>query len=287
MNLSIPGKSSSHPDVNNREEEPAVLTPSLPHKRRRRALLALPAVFVAALGLAACSSAGATSPSSSSGGAPVYGSATPSPSKTPAPTASGTALALRSTSLGRILTDGRGFTVYDFEADQGTTSNCSGACATAWPPVLAKVAAPKVGTGVEESLVGQTTRADGTKQLTYGGRPLYYYAGDSAPGSTTGQGSRGFGAPWYVLTASGQEPNWALPGKPASAWRKASAWSWPRPGSSRPAYGRLSGQVATPTRPPRPRHQPRQATDAPTAAASRCSDERGTHTPCEQHLEPP
>jgi predicted lipoprotein with Yx(FWY)xxD motif len=112
---------------------------------------------------------------------------------------------VRSTSLGKILTDGRGFTVYDFEADKGTKSACSGACATAWPPVPATGAAPQVGAGVKKSLVGQATRADGTKQLTYGGRPLYYFAGDSAPGSTSGQGSQAFGAPWYVLTASGQE----------------------------------------------------------------------------------
>jgi predicted lipoprotein with Yx(FWY)xxD motif len=205
VDLSFPGTSSSHPDANNREEEPATHTSTLTHKRRRRALLAVPAAFVAAVGLAACSSAGATSPSSSSGGATVHGTTAPSASNTPASAASGTALALRSTSLGRILTDGRGFTVYDFEADKGTTSNCTGTCATAWPPVLAKAAAPQVGPGVKESLVGETTRADGAKQLTYGGRPLYYYAGDSAPGSTTGQGSAGFGAPWYVLAASGQE----------------------------------------------------------------------------------
>jgi predicted lipoprotein with Yx(FWY)xxD motif len=173
--------------------------------RRHRAVLALPAVFAAAIGLAACSSAGAASPSSSpAGGAPAYGNTAPSPSK--AATASSTALAVRSTSLGKILTDGRGFTVYDFEADKGTKSACSGACATAWPPVPATgAAAPKVGTDVKESLVGQTTGTNGTKQLTYDGRPLYYYAGDTAPGSTTGQASRSFGAPWYVLTASGQE----------------------------------------------------------------------------------
>jgi predicted lipoprotein with Yx(FWY)xxD motif len=174
------------------------------HSRRRGAVLALPILVATAVSLAACNMA--ASPSNSpDGGASGYGSRAPSPSTSPVPAGSGTALALRSTSLGTILTDGRGFTVYDFEADKGTTSACSGACATAWPPVPATGATPEVGTGVQKSLVGQTTRADGTQQLTYGGRPLYYYAGDSAPQSTTGQGSESFGAPWYVLTASGQE----------------------------------------------------------------------------------
>jgi predicted lipoprotein with Yx(FWY)xxD motif len=205
VNLAIPHESPFHPDMNGRVE-PTMRTSSRPPRqgRRRRALLALPAVFAAAVGLAACSSAGAASPSSSpAGGTPTYGTTAPSPSKAAA--ASSTALALRSTSLGKILTDGRGFTVYDFDADEGTKSACSGACATAWPPVRATGAAPQVGTGVDKSLVGQATRPDGTKQLTYDGRPLYYYAGDSAPGRSTGEGSRSFGAPWYVLTANGQE----------------------------------------------------------------------------------
>jgi predicted lipoprotein with Yx(FWY)xxD motif len=172
--------------------------------RRARAVFALPAVFVAAVGLAACSSAGAADPSSSpTGGAPGYGSTAPSPSKV-AP-ASGTALAVRTTSLGKILTDGRGFTVYAFDADKGTKSACSGACATAWPPVTATGTTPKVGTGVKQSLVGEATRADGTRQLTYAGRPLYLFQGDSAPGNTSGDGSQAFGARWDALTAKGQD----------------------------------------------------------------------------------
>jgi predicted lipoprotein with Yx(FWY)xxD motif len=108
-------------------------------------------------------------------------------------------------SLGTILTDGRGFTLYAFEADQGTTSACSGACATAWPPVTTTTASPQIGTGVTQSLVGQTARADGTQQLTYAGHPLYLFKGDSAAGSTKGQGSTAFGARWDLLTATGQE----------------------------------------------------------------------------------
>ena len=166
--------------------------------RRRRAVLALPVFLATAIGLAACGSSSATG-----GAAPQYGGA-PSPSKAAAPASSGIELTLCSTSLGTILTDGRGITLYAFEADKGTTSSCSGACATAWPPLTATATA-KVGAGIKQSLVGKTTRADGTQELTYAGHPLYYFAGDSAPGDTSGQGSRGFGARWDVLTAAGQE----------------------------------------------------------------------------------
>jgi predicted lipoprotein with Yx(FWY)xxD motif len=112
---------------------------------------------------------------------------------------------VRNTSLGTILADGRGFTLYAFEADQGTTSACSGACAAAWPPAAATSSAPQVGTGVTQSLVGQARRADGTAQLTYAGHPVYLFAHDSGPGSTSGQGLQAFGARWDALTAAGQE----------------------------------------------------------------------------------
>jgi predicted lipoprotein with Yx(FWY)xxD motif len=131
--------------------------------------------------------------------------AAPTLSKAPTPAASGTALAVRQTSLGTILTDGRGFTLYAFDADKGTTSNCSGACATAWPSDTATGTDPQVGSGATRSVVGRTTRADGTTQLTYAGRPLYLFRGDSAPGSTSGDGSTAFGARWDALTATGQD----------------------------------------------------------------------------------
>ena len=174
--------------------------------RRRRAVLAVP-LFAAAIALTACSSSHAASPSGSSGGGGggLYGSSTPTQSKAATPAGGGTALAVRSTSLGKILTDGRGFTVYAFDADKGTKSACSGACATAWPPVKATGATPQVGAGVTQSLVGEATRADGTRQLTYAGHPLYLYVGDKAPGSANGDGSQAFGARWDALKASGED----------------------------------------------------------------------------------
>jgi hypothetical protein len=65
--------------------------------------------------------------------------------------------------------------------------------------------APTAGSGAKASLLGTTKRSDGAQQVTYNQHPLYLFAGDTAPGQTTGQGSTGFGAPWYVLTPGGNQ----------------------------------------------------------------------------------
>ena len=98
----------------------------------------------------------------------------------------------------------RGRTLYLFRADSGTNSACSGACAAAWPPLVTpgKLTA---GTGVKQSLLGTTKRGNGAEQVTYGGHPLYLFTGDTAAGQTNGQGSGAFGAPWYVLSPTGQQ----------------------------------------------------------------------------------
>jgi predicted lipoprotein with Yx(FWY)xxD motif len=108
------------------------------------------------------------------------------------------------TGLGQILVDSNGRTVYLFKKDNGTKSACSGACADAWPPVRAD-GKPTVGAGANAWQVGTTTRSDGKPQVTYSGHPLYLYQGDQKPGDTTGQGSTGFGAPWYALSPAGTE----------------------------------------------------------------------------------
>lgn len=106
--------------------------------------------------------------------------------------------------LGQILVDGNGRTVYLFVADQGTTSNCYGDCAGAWPPVIAH-GAPQAGAGATASLLGTTTRKDGSMQVTYAGHPLYYWVADKNAGDATGQALNNFGGPWYVLSPSGME----------------------------------------------------------------------------------
>ena len=106
------------------------------------------------------------------------------------------------TSLGQILVDGGGKTLYLFEADKGTQSTCFGACAQAWPPLIA-VGTPKAAGSASQSLMGTTLRSDGTRQITYAGHPLYSFVGDSKPGDTNGEGSSAFGAGWDVLAPSG------------------------------------------------------------------------------------
>ena len=104
--------------------------------------------------------------------------------------------------LGKILVDSKGRTLYLFQKDSGTTSTCTGACASAWPP-LRSSGKPVVGAGLSASQVGTTARSDGKPQVTYNGHPLYLFQGDKNPGDTTGQGSAAFGAPWYALSSSG------------------------------------------------------------------------------------
>jgi predicted lipoprotein with Yx(FWY)xxD motif len=127
--------------------------------------------------------------------------ATASPSSSSA--ATGTTIAVATNAkLGQILVDGKGMTVYLFVADTGTASTCYTSCAQVWPPVLT-TGAPQAGTGAQASLLGTTTRTDGTVEVTYAGHPLYYFLKDKVAGDTTGQGVNGFGALWWVLSPSG------------------------------------------------------------------------------------
>jgi predicted lipoprotein with Yx(FWY)xxD motif len=64
---------------------------------------------------------------------------------------------------------------------------------------------PTAGSGAEASLVGTTTRSDGTSQVTYNGHPVYRYSGDQKPGDTAGEGLDAFGAEWYVLSPAGDQ----------------------------------------------------------------------------------
>ena len=120
------------------------------------------------------------------------------------PSGGGAHVKLAKTSLGTILVDGKGITLYDFVKDKGTTSACYGACAALWPPLIT-TGKPVAGPGVRASLLGTTKRKDGKLEVTYGGHPLYYFVTDRKPGQTTGQGVNQFGGPWWVISAAGQE----------------------------------------------------------------------------------
>jgi predicted lipoprotein with Yx(FWY)xxD motif len=122
----------------------------------------------------------------------------------PPKTASGqpATVGVQNTSLGKVLDNGQGRTLYVFQGDSGTKSNCSGACATNWPPLTSTK--PTVGKGANASMIGTSKRSDGSTQVTYNGHPLYTFTGDSAPGDTNGQGVNAFGALWYTVSPTGQ-----------------------------------------------------------------------------------
>lgn len=112
---------------------------------------------------------------------------------------------LRSTSLGKIVVDAKGRTLYLFEKDRNGKSACSGACAKNWPPLIVK-GTPKAGTGLKATKLGTTRRADGKRQVTYGRHPLYTFVADAGkPGSVKGEGVDAFGAEWYVVGANGRK----------------------------------------------------------------------------------
>jgi len=116
----------------------------------------------------------------------------------------GTVITTHAGSAGAFLTDGSGRTLYLWAKDGMNMSGCSGACAALWAPV------PTTGTltaagSAKASDLGTITRSDGVKQATYDGHALYYFAGDSGPGQTAGQGLDDFGAKWWLVAPSGAQ----------------------------------------------------------------------------------
>jgi predicted lipoprotein with Yx(FWY)xxD motif len=175
-------------------------TPTPSGRNVRRGSFAAAGLASLTLVLAACG--GGTSTSAyGAGGSGGYGAPAATPSA-----AAGTAATvdLHGSSLGQILVDAQGRTLYLFEADKNGKSNCDGPCATAWPPYLS-TGTPQAAAGASAALIGTTARADGTTQVTYAGHPLYYFVGDRAPGDTTGQDIDQFGAKWYVLAKNGNK----------------------------------------------------------------------------------
>jgi predicted lipoprotein with Yx(FWY)xxD motif len=118
-------------------------------------------------------------------------------------TASAPTLQVRSSSYGPVLFDGRGFALYAFTRDPRGRSVCTGACAKAWPPYTVKGGLRAAG-GVKRGLIGTIRRANGTRQVTYAGRPLYYYIGDRKPGQILCQNVREFGGVWLVVRPNGR-----------------------------------------------------------------------------------
>jgi predicted lipoprotein with Yx(FWY)xxD motif len=112
-------------------------------------------------------------------------------------------LTLTESPYGAILFDGDGRALYAFTADPRGRSVCEGACAEAWPPY--RLEGPlRHGPETERMLLGTIERPDGSRQVTYAGRPLYYYVGDTEPGQVLCQNVEEFGGTWLVVRASGR-----------------------------------------------------------------------------------
>ncbi|GAA1189783.1 hypothetical protein GCM10009654_54110 [Streptomyces hebeiensis] len=165
----------------------------------------------AVAGCAGGSGAGAGRAASEAPAGAATGSAS-APASPSAPTGAGRSAApavevgrvsVATTTLGPVLVNGKGRTLYLFEADGKNVSTCTGTCAKTWPPFIV-TEEPKTGTGgVERRLLSTLTRGDGKRQVTYNGHPLYTYSGDSKAGQTNGQGHTDFDAHWYILTPDG------------------------------------------------------------------------------------
>jgi predicted lipoprotein with Yx(FWY)xxD motif len=157
----------------------------------RRLLITLVAALVAA-----CSAAGGSA-----------GSPSASPALSAAPSAA-TVSAANSSTFGTILTGPNGMTLYTYSSDTAGTSNCSGGCATEWPPLTVPVGQQPMAAAGATGKLSTLARADGTTQVAHDGLPLYYWQGDAKPGDVTGDGVNGFSV---AKAAGGSAP------QPASA----------------------------------------------------------------------
>jgi predicted lipoprotein with Yx(FWY)xxD motif len=167
-------------------------------ERKFTVFIAAAASLAIALIAAGCgSSAEGSSYSSAPYGSPVQAS-------TPSGIDGAARVGVANSALGRIVVDNKGRTLYLFEKDKNRRSACSGQCAKYWPPLLSH-GKPVARTGVKQPLLGVTRRANGSRQVTYAGHPLYRFVEDRQAGQTKGEGLQEFGAGWEVLSPTGKK----------------------------------------------------------------------------------
>ena len=146
------------------------------------------ATALAAIALAACGSGGAySSPSASTPASPMA-----------IATAGSVTVQTGDTSLGKVLVDAKGRTLYGLTNDSNGTPTCVDACASTWPPLT--IDGTNLPAHLDATLFSVVSRADGSHQLEAGKWPLYRFAGDTAPGDTNGQGSGGV---FFAVTPNG------------------------------------------------------------------------------------
>lgn len=155
------------------------------------------------------SACGSTTASPGAGTNPVKANA-------PGAVAPGGVLGVATTSLGPVLVDSQGFTVYLLTADTPGHSSCDAQCLQFWPLVSAPAGAgvPTVA-GVSAAL-SATRATSGASMLTAGGWPLYTFVKDQAPGDVNGQGKKSFGGTWYAVSPSGKPVTAASSSAPTS-----------------------------------------------------------------------
>jgi predicted lipoprotein with Yx(FWY)xxD motif len=173
------------------ESDPRPLRAALGRPRSRWLIGA--ALGAVVLGAAACGSSGAASTTTAKAAPPAL-----------------TVSTVHSASLGTILVDQSGLTLYRFTPDGTGKTTCTGACAKVWPPLVLPTAATHLAGkgGVTASDLGTITRPGGARQVTYKGMPLYRFAADTSAGQTKGQGVEGT---WFVVLTT------AAPATPAAA----------------------------------------------------------------------
>jgi predicted lipoprotein with Yx(FWY)xxD motif len=143
--------------------------------------------------------------------APALANAETSVAPVSAPPAAPLTTALKASSIpkmGKVVTDQDGFVLYRFDKDTAKPpkSNCIDKCAQVWPPALTD-GNPDL-SGVDAAVVGTVTRADGTRQITLAGWPIYRYIGDPKPGAWKGQN---VGGVWFVVANDGKKNLTCLP----------------------------------------------------------------------------
>jgi predicted lipoprotein with Yx(FWY)xxD motif len=114
----------------------------------------------------------------------------------------GTRIVVGRSDFGRMLFDSKRQAIYIFQRDRRKKSNCYGDCAAAWPPVYTR-GKPRAGKGVHSSLLGSIRRRGGRRQVTYAGKPLYYYAHEG-PGEVECHNVNLNGGFWWAVGADGE-----------------------------------------------------------------------------------
>ncbi len=165
-------------------------------------LLLLPlTLLLLAPALAACGEDDAPTAAETTTGRAVEPSGGAGSGAAVAPAGSGVTITSAGSRFGPILFDGEDRAIYYFDKEASAESECYGACAEAWPPVLTE-GAPEAGGDADRALLGTTERDDGSTQVTYDGHPLYYYV-DDPPGEALCHDVDEFGGLWLVVEPDG------------------------------------------------------------------------------------